>query len=263
MICKAGGTRYRRHGMRSMTVRDRGRVRSQGSSYPLADGALRAAGWFFLVDHHPPLMTFAGHLRPDSVVARWDPPPPQAPQERTCRVGVAGTPARGWWIAVLSAMGSLLFAFGADPGRPCSPRLAGRPRPQLPIMQHGTAASEPQPRVGRCLSGDSLVPACRDARHRCPVADRSPRRWCCRGLGPAVPGLPERAGALAEHEFLRQAGVGRCRRGGCGPVRGLAAGSSGKRDRAGNGHGTAAAGAPAASAAGSSASGRTAARSVY
>src|ERR1022692_2132621 len=65
-----------------------------------------------------PFVTFADHLRPDGVVARWE--------SRRHRKHLHGAPAagstwwapaaRGWWIAVLFAVGSLLFALGALPG---------------------------------------------------------------------------------------------------------------------------------------------------
>src|SRR5580704_10699269 len=65
-----------------------------------------------------PFMTFVDHARPDGVVARWE--------SRRHRKHPEGAPAtgstwwapaaRGWWIAVLFAVGSLLFALGAIPG---------------------------------------------------------------------------------------------------------------------------------------------------
>jgi hypothetical protein len=64
-----------------------------------------------------PLVTFVDHVRPDGVVARWG--------SRRHRKHLQGGPAvgstwwapraRGWWIAVLFAVGSLLFALGAVP----------------------------------------------------------------------------------------------------------------------------------------------------
>jgi hypothetical protein len=64
-----------------------------------------------------PLETFVDHVRPDGVVARWG--------SRRHRKHLRGGPAigstwwapraRGWWIAVLFAVGSLLFALGAVP----------------------------------------------------------------------------------------------------------------------------------------------------
>ena len=65
-----------------------------------------------------PFVTFVERVRPDGAVARWD--------SRRHRKHPAGSPAagstwwapraRGWWIAVLFAVGSLLFAIGAVPG---------------------------------------------------------------------------------------------------------------------------------------------------
>jgi len=65
-----------------------------------------------------PFVTYVERVRPDGAVARWDSRrhrkhPPGAP--------AAGSTwwaprARGWWIAVLFAIGSLLFALGAVPG---------------------------------------------------------------------------------------------------------------------------------------------------
>jgi hypothetical protein len=65
-----------------------------------------------------PFMTFVERERPDGALARWD--------SRRHRKHPQGAPAagstwwapraRGWWIAVLFAVGSLLFALGAIPG---------------------------------------------------------------------------------------------------------------------------------------------------
>jgi hypothetical protein len=65
-----------------------------------------------------PFVTFVERVRPDGAVARWD--------SRRHRKHPPGAPAtgstwwapraRGWWIAVLFAVGSLLFALGAVPG---------------------------------------------------------------------------------------------------------------------------------------------------
>jgi hypothetical protein len=65
-----------------------------------------------------PFVTFVDHVRPDGVVARWE--------SRRHRKHLLGTSAlgsewwapgaRGWWIGVLFAAGSLLFALGALPG---------------------------------------------------------------------------------------------------------------------------------------------------
>jgi hypothetical protein len=65
-----------------------------------------------------PFVTFVERVRPDGAVARWDsrrhrkhPPGAPAAGSTWCAPG-----ARGWWIAVLFAVGSLLFALGAVPG---------------------------------------------------------------------------------------------------------------------------------------------------
>ena len=65
-----------------------------------------------------PFVTYVERVRPDGAVARWD--------SRRHRKHPEGTPAsgstwwaprdRGWWIAVLFAVGSLIFALGAVPG---------------------------------------------------------------------------------------------------------------------------------------------------
>jgi hypothetical protein len=65
-----------------------------------------------------PFVTYVERVRPDGAVARWE--------SRRHRKHPAGAPAagstwwapraRGWWIAVLFAVGSLLFALGAVPG---------------------------------------------------------------------------------------------------------------------------------------------------
>ena len=65
-----------------------------------------------------PFVTYVERVRPDGAVARWD-------SRRHCKhpqgAPAAGSTwwaprARGWWIAVLFAVGSLLFALGAVPG---------------------------------------------------------------------------------------------------------------------------------------------------
>jgi hypothetical protein len=65
-----------------------------------------------------PFVTYVERVRPDGALARWD--------SRRHRKHPPGTPAtgstwwapraRGWWIAVLFAIGSLLFALGAITG---------------------------------------------------------------------------------------------------------------------------------------------------
>ncbi len=61
-------------------------------------------------------MTFVDHVRPDGVIVRWE----SRWHRKHLRDGAAGSTwwaprARGWWIAVLFAVGSLLFALGAIP----------------------------------------------------------------------------------------------------------------------------------------------------
>jgi hypothetical protein len=65
-----------------------------------------------------PFVTFVDRVRPDGVVERWE-----SRRYRKCREGAMTTgsvwwapKSRGWWIAVLFAVGSLLFALGAVPG---------------------------------------------------------------------------------------------------------------------------------------------------
>jgi hypothetical protein len=67
--------------------------------------------------HVGPFVTFVEHRRPDGHLARWE--------SRRYRKHLEAGPAtgstwwapgaRGWWIAVLFAVGSLLFALGAVP----------------------------------------------------------------------------------------------------------------------------------------------------
>jgi hypothetical protein len=66
-------------------------------------------------------VTFVEHRRPDGVVARWD---SRHARKHLGAVAGAGASAgstwwapraRGWWIAVLFAVGSLLFALGTVP----------------------------------------------------------------------------------------------------------------------------------------------------
>ena len=64
-----------------------------------------------------PLVTFVDHVRPDGAVARWG----TRRHRKHLRDAAAGSTwwaprARGWWIAVLFAVGSLAFALGAVPG---------------------------------------------------------------------------------------------------------------------------------------------------
>jgi hypothetical protein len=65
--------------------------------------------------HVGPFVTFVEHERPDGHLARWE-----SRRHRKHLRAPAGSTwwaprARGWWIAVLFAVGSLLFALGAVP----------------------------------------------------------------------------------------------------------------------------------------------------
>jgi len=65
-----------------------------------------------------PFVTFADHVQPDGVVTRWE---SRRHRKHLHGSSAAGSmwwapAARGWWIAVLFAVGSLLFALGAVPG---------------------------------------------------------------------------------------------------------------------------------------------------
>ena len=61
-------------------------------------------------------VTFVDHMRPDGRIVRWE-----SRHHRKHLTSAAGSTwwaprARGWWIAVLFAVGSLLFALGSLPG---------------------------------------------------------------------------------------------------------------------------------------------------
>jgi hypothetical protein len=65
-----------------------------------------------------PFVTFVEHVRPDGAVAHWE---SRRHRKHLRPSSTAGSTwwaprARGWWIAVLFALGSLLFAVGAVPG---------------------------------------------------------------------------------------------------------------------------------------------------
>ena len=65
-----------------------------------------------------PLVTFVEQVRPDGVVARWGSRDHRKHLQGALTAGSTwwAPKARGWWIAVLFAVGSLLFALGAVPG---------------------------------------------------------------------------------------------------------------------------------------------------
>ena len=65
-----------------------------------------------------PFVTYIERVRPNGAVARWE----SRDHRKHLKAGLAAGStwwaprARGWWIAVLFAVGSLLFALGAVPG---------------------------------------------------------------------------------------------------------------------------------------------------
>jgi len=65
-----------------------------------------------------PFVTYIERVRPNGAVARWE----SRDHRKHLKAGLAAgstwwaSRARGWWIAVLFAVGSLLFALGAVPG---------------------------------------------------------------------------------------------------------------------------------------------------
>src|SRR5262244_456007 len=61
--------------------------------------------------------TFVDHRRPDGLVVRWESRHHHKHQDQDRAVGSTwwAPRARGWWIAVLFAIGSLLFAIGSVP----------------------------------------------------------------------------------------------------------------------------------------------------
>ncbi len=85
-----------------------------GQPRPATDGRERRGGL-------GPFVTFVEYERPDGLVARWD----SRRHRKQARSPLVDGPdlhtwwapgARGWWIAVLFAVGSALFALGAVPG---------------------------------------------------------------------------------------------------------------------------------------------------
>ena len=65
-----------------------------------------------------PFVTFVEHVRPDGRVVRWESRRHRKHMEEAAAVGSTwwAPQTRAWWIAVLFAVGSLLFALGAAPG---------------------------------------------------------------------------------------------------------------------------------------------------
>lgn len=64
-----------------------------------------------------PFVTFVERVRPDGHIVRWESRQHRKHLEHAPTVGSVwwAPTARGWWIAVLFAVGSLLFALGATP----------------------------------------------------------------------------------------------------------------------------------------------------
>ena len=60
--------------------------------------------------------TFVDHLRPDGVIVRWESRHHRKHQKSAVGSTWWAPRARGWWIAILFAIGSLLFALGSVPG---------------------------------------------------------------------------------------------------------------------------------------------------
>jgi hypothetical protein len=65
-----------------------------------------------------PFVTFVERVRPDGALARWESRDHRKHPEGAPATGSTwwAPTARGWWIAILFAVGSLLFALGAIPG---------------------------------------------------------------------------------------------------------------------------------------------------
>ncbi|MEU6237084.1 hypothetical protein [Kitasatospora sp. NPDC047058] len=61
-------------------------------------------------------MTFVDHVRADGVVVRWESRRHRKHQQPATASTWWAPADRGWWIAVLFAVGSLLFAVGSVPG---------------------------------------------------------------------------------------------------------------------------------------------------
>jgi hypothetical protein len=60
--------------------------------------------------------TFVDHVRPDGVIVRWESRHHRKHQKPAIGSTWWAPKARGWWIAILFAIGSLLFAIGSVPG---------------------------------------------------------------------------------------------------------------------------------------------------
>jgi hypothetical protein len=60
--------------------------------------------------------TFVDRVRPDGVIVRWESRHHRKHQKSAVGSTWWAPTARGWWIAILFAIGSLLFAIGSVPG---------------------------------------------------------------------------------------------------------------------------------------------------
>jgi hypothetical protein len=60
--------------------------------------------------------TFVDRIRPDGVIVRWESRHHRKHQKSAVGSTWWAPTARGWWIAILFAVGSLLFAIGSVPG---------------------------------------------------------------------------------------------------------------------------------------------------
>jgi hypothetical protein len=60
--------------------------------------------------------TFVDRIRPDGVIVRWESRHHRKHQKPSVGSTWWAPAARGWWIAILFAIGSLLFAIGSVPG---------------------------------------------------------------------------------------------------------------------------------------------------
>jgi hypothetical protein len=60
--------------------------------------------------------TFVDRVRPDGVIVRWESRHHRKHQKPAAGSTWLAPGARGWWIAILFAIGSLLFAIGSVPG---------------------------------------------------------------------------------------------------------------------------------------------------
>jgi hypothetical protein len=69
--------------------------------------------------------TFVDRIRPDGVIVRWESRHHRKHQKSAVGSTWWAPTARGWWIAILFAIGSLLFAIGSVPGYASAVGTAG------------------------------------------------------------------------------------------------------------------------------------------